>query len=452
MTMVESTSKKVPGPGGHWFFGSIRDFRDRPLELFEESAQNFGDLVRFRFVHKNAFLIRHPDYIRQILQTERSNYDKNTPGIANLRTVLGTGLLTSDGDFWKRQRRIAQPAFHKKRISGFAQSMVEHTDHLVDAWASHESGALDMAQEMMEVTYAIAGATLFSAEVESTAAMAGDSLTEAIRITTDRAWRGLKLPLWVPTGESRAFKRSMRKLDGIVRGLINERRDEPGTHNDLLSMLVEARDEETGEGMTDDQLRDEVLTLLMAGHETTANALSWAFYALAQNPEVVAGIRAEAEVVLGERNPEVEDLKRFEYTNRAIKECMRLFPPAWVFGRNAVEDGLIGGYRIPKGSLVMSSPYLVHRDPRFWPEPERFDPDRFLPDAEASRPKFAYIPFGGGQRLCIGTAMANMEMVIMLVMVLRRFDLSLDFEPPIGIEPLITLRPEGGLPMTVSAR
>ena len=288
MAMVQSTSNKAPGPKGHWFFGSIHDFRDRPLELFEDSAEAFGDIVRFRFVHKNAFLIRHPDFIRQVLQTERSNYNKNTPGIANLRTVLGTGLLTSDGEFWKRQRHIAQPAFHRHRIAGFAETMVHHTEVMVDDWSTRGSTSFDMAREMMEVTYRIAGATLFSAEVESTASAAGDSLTEAIRITTDRAWRGLKLPLWMPTRESRAFKRSLRELDAIVLGLINERRTAPGVHNDLLSMLVEARDEETGEGMTDAQLRDEVLTLLMAGHETTANALSWAFYALAQNPEVYA--------------------------------------------------------------------------------------------------------------------------------------------------------------------
>jgi cytochrome P450 len=430
----------------------LRDFRLRPIGLFQEATQAHGDIVRFRFLHNTAHLIRHPDMIEHVLLTHQRNYTKQTPGIQKLQAILGQGLLTSDGDFWRRQRRIAQPAFHRKRIAGFFAGMVSSTHRMLARWNAQGDAPLDISEEMMAVTFDAAGESLFSADVGESAQRISDALSTAMRINTDRAWRAIRAPRWLPTAENRTFDAAMETLDTLVHSLIQSRRAAPGGHDDLLAMLVEARDDETGEGMTDVQLRDEVLTLLMAGHETTANALTWTFHLVGTHPEVEERLLAEVDSVLGDRDPCLEDLPQMPWLNAVSQEAMRLYPPGWLFGRMPIEDDEIGGFHIPGQTLVMMSAFITHRHPDFWPDPERFDPERFLPEPGAKRHRFAHFPFGAGTRQCIGAAFASMEMSVILAMAAQRYRLRMvpGFTPE--VEPLVTLRARDGMPMQLQRR
>jgi cytochrome P450 len=413
-------------------------------------TERYGDLVYFEFGPQPMFLVNNPDYIRDVLVTHNRKFMKSE-GLQRAKRLLGEGLLTSEGEFHLRQRRLAQPAFHRQRIAGYAATMVEYAARACDRWRAGETR--DIAREMMRLTLAIAGKTLFDANVEGEADEIGKALT-----TTFELFNTLTLPFRqllerLPLPASKRFLKARERLDATIYRIINERRASGEDRGDLLSMLIAARDEEgDGSGMTDEQLRDEAMTIFLAGHETTANALTWTWYLLSQHPEIEARFHAEVDDVLKGALPTAEDFPRLRYTEMVFAEAMRLYPPAWVIGRRALEDYQIDGYKIPASSILLMSPYVTHHDARFFPDPFRFDPERWTPEARESRQKFSYFPFGGGPRLCIGESFAWMEGALVLATIAQRFRMRLAPGHPVEMQPLVTLRPKHGMRMILESR
>jgi cytochrome P450 len=438
-----------PGPRNRLAIPGLLRFRRDPTGFLERVARRHGDVAHFRFGRRRLYLLSHPDHVRDVLVARHRNFIKSY-ALQRSRVLLGEGLLTSEGEFHLRQRRLSQPAFHRDRIDGYGRVMAEAAARTGERW--RDGATIDMAADMARLTLAIVGRTLFDADVEDEADELGRALTDAM-ILFDR----LTIPFteWLdrlPLPSNRRFFRARDRLDATIYRMIEEHRrgDDRG---DLLSMLLQARDEEGDGGrMTDQQLRDEALTLFLAGHETTANALTWTWYLLSQHPHAEERLHAELDAVLGGRAPQPEDLPRLAYARGVLAESMRLFPPAWVIGRQPREDFEIGGYRIPAGTIVMMSPWVIQRDPRFWPEPLRFDPGRWTPEAEAARHRFAYFPFGAGPRKCIGEGFAWMEGTLVLAALAQRWRARLVPGHPVERQPLITLRPRHGMRMTLERR
>jgi len=426
----------APGPRGHPLLGSLPLVRRDPIRVFLQSFRDYGDVVRFRFGPLVAHLVSSPAGVNHVLAENNKNYGKQTRGYAALRYVLGNGLLTSEGEFWKRQRRIAQPAFHRQRIASFAAAMVRAAEECCEKLERQ----VDVHHEMMRLTLRIVGETLLGYDPSRDADQVGEALALLLRIVNQRTARLIFFarPV-IPTPENRRVRRSLAQLDEIVMRIIGERRKSPG--DDLLSMLMEARDADTGEAMDDRQLRDEAMTIFLAGHETTANALAWTWLLLARYPAALRELREELSRVLGGRNPTADDLPRLKFTRMLLEESLRLYPPAWIIARSATGADEIGGYEIPAGSIVFVSPYVVHRHPRYWSDPEGFDPHRF----EKEPPRGAYFPFGGGPRACIGNGFAMMEAQLVLATMAQRVKFELVPGHPIEIEPSITLRPRYGI-------
>jgi cytochrome P450 len=449
------TLGEAPGPRGHWFWGSIQERRHHPLQLFLRAHQEYGDFVRLRMGPTISLLsLTSPELVKHVLVDHADKYGKPSSLIRDAWPVLGNGLFTSTGDFWKRQRRLMQPAFHKERLAALAGSMVEATGQMLARWQARPSSSepLDVSAEMMHLTLGIVGRALFSTDVSGTANRVGQALTVALAETNHRILSlGLYAPDFIPTARNRAFRQALDTLDSIVFDVIARRRSGETRGDDLLATLMAAQDADTGERMTDQQLRDEAMTLFLAGHETTANALAWMWHLLAQHPEVEARARAEAQGVLGGRDPTAQDIPRLRYLTQVFEETMRLYPPAWIMARQPVKEDVLAGVQVPASQrvVVVISAYALHRNPRLWPEPERFDPERFSPEQSASRPRLAYLPFGGGQRLCIGNSFALMEATLITAQVLQHFRLRAVPGHAVEPEPLVTLRPRGGLPMLV---
>jgi cytochrome P450 len=399
----------------------------------------------------DIYLLTHPDLVKEVLVTHHRRYMKSQ-GLQEAKRLLGNGLLTSEAEFHRRQRRLAQPAFHHARTGSYGQAMVAYADRAQSRWQPGQ--VLDVHQEMTELTLAIVGKTLFDTDIEGDeAGLVRESLSATLELF-DRLTSPLA-PLidLLPLPSVRRFQRAREALDSIIYRMIDERRRSGEDRGDLLSMLLMAQDEEGDGGrMTDEQLRDEAMTIFLAGHETTANALSWAWYLLSQNPQAEAKLHAELDDVLGGRTPTVEDLDSLPYARMVLAETMRLYPPAWVMGRRSLEEHELGGYPIPAGGTVLMSQYLIHHDPRWYPDPYRFDPERWTPEAEAARPKFAYFPFGAGPRMCIGESFAWMEGALILAAIGQRWRVRLEPEQPIALQPRITLRPAFGLRMRVTPR
>lgn len=440
--------QKIPGPRGLPWIGSFIDARRDVLGLLERGVREHGPTVRFRMGPYRLVIVNRPEDVRHVLVQNRDNYIKS-PSYRFLRSVLGNGLLTSEGKLWRRQRKLAQPAFHHRSLAGFAETMSRLTGDLAARWASEPPRVRDVHEEMMGVTLRIVGHTLMSTELAGDASDISEAL-EVVLAMANELEAFLFLPEWLPTPSKRKAARATAALDKIVYRVIAQRRAAAEPGRDLLGMLMAAT--EGDESMTDVQLRDEVMTLILAGHETTANALSFALLLLARHPEVAERLRAELDEVLGDRLPELGDLDKLAYTEQVIKEAMRIYPPAWMFERQALADDVLGDYRLPAGYLVGISPWTLHRDPQVYPDPERFDPDRFAPEAVAARNRYSYLPFGGGQRTCIGNAFAMMEAVIVLATLVSRFDFELISKGQISLEPSITLRPRHGIQMKVRAR
>ncbi len=442
----------APGPRAFWPVGHVVQFRRDPLALLTRLAREYGDVVRFQAATQAVYLLNHPDYVKDVLVTNHARFKKGR-ALQRAKRLLGEGLLTSEGEFWRRQRRLAQPAFHRQRVSSYAATMVGYAEQTSGRWRDGET--LDVAAEMMRLTLAVVGKTLFDADVESDADEVGAALTDVMSLFGYLMLPYSELLEKLPLPPRRRFERARARLDAVIYRIIDERRAGGVDRGDLLSMLVHAVDEEGDRtGMTDEQLRDEAMTIFLAGHETTANALAWTWHLLAQHPEIESKLHAELdEVLAGGRRPAAEDFARLRYTEMVVAESMRLYPPAWAVGRLALEDHEVGGYLIPRGSLVLVSPYVMHRDPRFYEDPLRFDPERFTPEARSARAQFAYFPFGGGPRRCIGEGFAWTEAVLILAALARRWRLRLAPGAQVRTEPRITLRPsKGGMMMKAVSR
>ncbi len=430
----------APGPRGHFLLGSLPEAQRDPIALFQRAFNDYGEVVRLRFGPMTAHLVSSPAGVNHVLAENNKNYGKQTRGFKNLRRVMGNGLLTAEGDFWKKQRRLAQPAFHREKIKGFAEPMLRAAGRCAERLAG-ATAPVDVAAEMMRVTLEIVGETLLGTQVGDEAERVQGVLGKLLRRANQRMTRIIDLPPPLPTPQNLELRRWLRVLDGIVLRIIAERRLAPG--DDLVSMLLAARDEETGESMTDAQLRDEAMTIFLAGHETTANALTWTWLLLSRYPAAARALRAE----LGNAPITLSDLPRLPLLRMTIEESMRLYPPAWLVARSATGADEIDGYQIPAGSIVFVSPYVVHRNPRLWRDPEGFDPQRFA-SADAL-PRGAYFPFGGGPRQCIGNGFAMMEAQLVLATIAQKFALELVPGHPVELEPSITLRPRHGMRMAV---
>ena len=442
------TQKLPPGPKGNWLLGNLPAFRRDILGMFLQCSKEYGDVVRFRIPNLHSYLITHPDDIEYVLVTANRNFKKHKIW-RHLSSLFGTGLLTSEGDFWIRQRRLAQPAFHKNRIALYGEIMVDYTKRMLGHW--HDGQTRDVHEDIMALTMQIVAKTLFNADVSKESKDVGDAMEVVMQEFQSRFGRPFFLPESIPTPGNIRFKKAIRKFDDMIYSIIKSRRSAKDETGDLLSMLLNARDED-GSGMTDTQLRDEIITLFLAGHETTAIALSWTLYLLSQHPVVRSKLLEESENVLEDRNASVDDLANLKYAEMVILESMRLYPPAYGYGREAISDCEIGGYHVPAGTTIFLSQYVTHRDPRFFENPLEFHPERWADDLLKRIPKYAYFPFSGGPRQCIGNSFAMMEAVLLMVTILRAFQLDLVPNHPVVLQPSITLRPKYGMKMILKKR
>ncbi|HZL34865.1 MAG TPA: cytochrome P450 [Tepidisphaeraceae bacterium] len=442
-------ASRSAGPKGRFLIGHLAEFRADRLGFFMRCARTFGDVVPLRFGHRRLLLLSDPALIEDVFVTQARHFIKHF-GLRMYKPVLGNGLVTSEGEFWRRQRKLAAPAFHPSRLADYAATMAAATERMLDAW--EPDGTRDIHADMTAVTLEIACKTLFGVGAVADAGVVGRALNDSMEVIGGRMKRIIRAPFWFPSSANRRLWRSLRTLDEIVLRIIAQGRgagdgDRPG----LLSALLAAEDED-GSGMSRRQLLDEVRTLLIAGHETTALTLTYALYLLAQNPAEQARLQAEADEVLGDRAPAHADLPRLRYARQVVNEALRLYPPADVLGREAIVDCTIGGIPVRKGTTIFASTWVMHRDPRCFPDPERFEPGRWTEDFERKLPRFAYFPFGGGPRFCIGQSFAMTEAVMTLAAIARRFA----FAPAPGFElelwPAITLRPRRGVRLIVMRR
>ena len=440
-------NQTAPGPTDREMLGQIRGIQTDPLSFLHRLSNSYGAVACFHVFTTPVFVLSHPEAVKHVLQDEHRRYSKDTIQYNSLASITGRGLLTNDGASWLRQRRLAQPAFSRPRMQSLDLIVVPATQRMLARWEAHaRSGeVLDIDAEMMRLTLEIVGKALFSIDLSEEASQ----LTHAVITTLDhivyRVRNVVVMPESIPVPRNLRFRRALKLLDTTVQTMINSRRQTGQMGDDLLGMFLQARDEETGQQMSDRQIRDEVMTMLIAGHETVASALTWAWLLLDRHPQEREKLQAEVQSVLTGRLPISADLGALVRTGWVFSEALRLYPPAWVISRKAIEPDQILGYDIPQGALVIISPYVVHRQAEFWPEPEVFRPERFADDPAH---RFAYIPFGGGPRLCIGNQFAQVEAQLILAQVLQRFHLELVGEPP-AVDALVTLRPVGGLPMRV---
>lgn len=457
--MAEVSPTPIPrparGPRGRFLVGVLPELRKDTLGWLTRTAAEYGPVVSYRLGPRQSYLVTHPEGLKHVLQDHVKNYTKDHFSYALVHRVVGEGLLTSQGETWLRQRRLVQPAFHRARIAAMAGRMVSAAAELSEHWAeAQRTGAPRRAlQDMMGLTLRIVGEALFGTDVREETAQVGEAFNVISAQSTERFRSMRLLPPILPTAYDRAFRRANRTMREVVARIIARRRAHPGDDpGDLLSMLMLARDEETGEQMDDLHLRNEVLTMMLAGHETTATALSWAWVLLEQNPEAERKLHAELDQVLAGRLPTAEDVPRLVYTRQVLDETLRLYPPIYVLSRHVVEDDTLCGYQVRCGSWLDLCPYVTHRLPEFWPDPERFEPERFTPEQVAARPRYAYFPFLGGPRQCIGNTFALMEGTLLLATLARSHRPRMVKGYTLKAEPLITLRPSEDLPVHITAR
>ncbi|MCS7001248.1 MAG: cytochrome P450 [Dehalococcoidia bacterium] len=440
MTAVRSALP--PGPLNLFGAFSLFGVRHRVLDLFVRWAREYGPVVHYQAGAQHFVLLSDPDLIHNVLVRDADQFSKGR-GLQAAKIVLGEGLLTSEGDLHRRQRRLIQPAFHRQRVAAYARDMVANAERMAAEWL--EGATVDLHHEMMTLTLRIVAKTLFNADVDRDAHTVGAAITRAMR-SIDRVMLPFaEILVKLPLPGAREALAALAALDQVIDRVIAEHRAS-GDVGDLLSMLLAAQDAD-GARMSDRQVRDEAMTIFLAGHETTANALTWTFYLLSQHPDVAQTLRAELARTLGGRAPTADDLPNLPYTRMVVAEAMRLYPPAWTIGRRALTEYPLGPYRAPKGSIILISQWVMHRDPRFWPDPERFDPLRWTPEAQAARPRFAYFPFSAGPRICIGESFAWTEAILVLATLAQRWAPRHVPGHVVEPEPLVTLRPKHGMRM-----
>ena len=424
--------------------------RGNAIAYFTKCFRDYGDIVTLRFLGVPMCIVNRPDYIETVLVTQHNNFEKSKDYRA-LRRVLGNGLLTSEGEFWRRQRKLVQPAFHQFRIAAYAEVMVAYTERMLASWVDGQER--DVHEAMMRLTLDIVAKTLFDTDVSHEAEDVGAALQVLMSKFFRQAGFALLLPSSVPIPTTRHLRRAVRQLDKVIYEIIRRRRAGSSASDDLLSVLLQAQDDE-GLRMTDRQLHDEIMTLFLAGHETTANALSWTWLLLGQHPEVEEKLAEELTRVLGGRAPTAADLSRLNYTEMVVRESMRLYPPVWVIGRRALAPFRMGEFELPAETNVLMSQFITHRDARYFPEPERFDPERWRASdpRSVSLPRFAYFPFGGGPRVCVGAGFAMMEAVLLLATIAQKFRLTLVPGQTVKYLPSVTLRPKSGIRMIPQLR
>jgi cytochrome P450 len=441
-------ARRPPGPRSRMPGRVVFGLRHDVLAFLTRICRGFGDAVFFRAAGRNFFVFNHPDAIRDVLVTHDSSFIKG-PALQRAKETLGEGLLTSEGDFHRRQRRLAQPAFHPNRVVTYGAAMAEITQRAAQGW--RDGQRVDLHEEMMKVTLRIVARTLFAAEVGEEIDAIGKAMDISVGMFTRTMTPWGPLLNKLPLPANFRFRRARQRLFATLDRFIREHR-ESGDRGDLLSVLIRARDPEGDHGqMSETLLRDESYTIFTAGHETTANALTFALYLLARHPQAEAKLHEELDAILGGRPPTVEDTERLPYTRMVIAEAMRLYPPAWAVGREAAEDVQIGEYVIPNKSVVLLSQWVMHRDPRWYPEPERFDPLRWTDEERAKRPRWCYFPFGGGSRQCIGESFAWMEAILVLATVAQKWRVELLDVKPVEVFATITLRPKRGVPVILRA-
>ena len=436
-----TAQQKPPGPKGVPLLGAGLAFGRDPLSFLTGCARRYGDLVSFRIGAWPALLVNNPDDIEYVLVKNHRGFTKNRHFWRYVRAIFGTGLLTAKGDDWQRQRRLNAPAFSGQRLAGYAAVMVRRAQAALEGWRPGER--IDVHAEIMALTLEIAAETLFGTSVTRDVADIEQSTNVLMAEISARLRRPIFIPDGIPIPGNLRYRRALRRIDQLVARIITERRLSGEDRGDLLSLLLLAR-HENGEPMNERQIRDEVVTMLLAGHETTALALSWTCYLLSRHPAVESSLAAEVREVLGTRSPALSDLASLSLCEQAISEAMRLYPPAWAIGREAIDACEIGGYRVPVGMTIFISPWVLHRDSRYFDDPGEFRPDRWASGLAKQLPRFAYMPFGGGPRVCIGNRFAMMEAVLILATIVQHFVLEAQNERPEPF-PSITLRPKGGV-------
>ena len=444
---IEITQATIPTVPGLPLIGNLLDFRFNRLDLMLRMSRKSGDIAVFHLGSRTVVMLNTSELVHAALVDHASDFEKTPVFRIHGRPLLGNGLLTSENEFHKRQRRLVAPPFQHRRIASYGDIMVSYSEQIQQDWADGET--IDIAREMMRLTLWIVGKTLFDADVLGEAEELGKALKVAMRRFNSEMSAVVHIPYTWPTPGNWRVRKAIARLDAIVYQMIEERRRSKEDRGDLLSMLLSARDEDDGSFMSDRQVRDEAMTILLAGHETTAVALTWAWYLLAQHPHVYTRMRDEVDRVLGGRLPAFADLPKLPYTLQVLKESMRLYPPAYGFARQAVRPVTIGNYHLAAGTLIAISPYAMHRRPDYFPEPERFEPERFTPEAEQRLPRHAYIPFGGGQRICIGNSFALMEGHLVLATLAQHVNFALVPGQRVELEPIVTLRPKNGIKMKV---
>jgi cytochrome P450 len=432
-------------------YGAVARSRRDPIGFLMQGREQYGDVFRYRIGPLLFHVVSHPDHIRRVLLDNQKNYPRSWY-YDRTKIVVGEGLVTTEGTAWRRLRRMVQPSFHHQRVAALAQVMTDSTEAMLKRWQGYATSGqtVDVSVEFVALTLQIVGKTLMNIDFSGETDRIGPAVSTMLGYLEYRINSLIPMPVAVPTPRNLRFRRALRTLDEIIYAVIARRRSTPDPEaRDLLSILMSTRDPESGEALSDRELRDQIITFIGAGHETTAVALAWTCYLLSQHPEAEERLHTEVAEALAGKVPGADDLARLSYTRRVIEESLRLYPPVYATVRDALQDDEIGGYNVPARSMVVLCPYVTHRHPEFWNDPDRFDPDRFLPENSADRPRFVWYPFLGGPHQCIGQEFAMMEATLIVAMIAQRFRLKLAPDAKVEPHPMISLRPKNGVPMTI---
>ncbi len=444
--------KKIPGPKNN-LVSRGSEFKKQPLDFMVSIMKEYPSIAEIKILHRTLVFISDPKLVRDILQTNQKHYSKSSI-YEHLKLLLGEGLVTSEGEMWKRQRKLIQPSFHKQYINNMFDTMLACTNEMLEEWKvkAEKGESFDIWEETKAVTLQIIGKTMLSTDVKTEARPISTSLAYMGGAIKDKSVKLINFPLWVPTPSNMAFKSHRKVLDEIIYKIIGERKKSGNTKGDLLDMLMESRYEDTGEAMPDKLLRDELMTIFIAGHSTTATALAWTFYLISQNKDVYEKLKKEIDEVVGDSEITFQHLQQLKYTKACFNEGMRLYPPVWLFGRLADRDNKVGDYIIKKGTDVLISPFIVHRNEDYWTDPETFNPDRWETEEVKGMDKFAYFPFAAGPRMCIGNNFALLEADIVIAKIIQRFEFDYVGEASPVIEASTTLRVKDGIFMKIKSR